>query len=383
VTRPGDLPLQGVRVLDLTRHLPGPYATLLLADLGAQVDKLEDPGGDPTRCLPFGAPDQATYFAGLNRGKRSLVLNLKAEGAAAAVLRLAGRYDVLVEGFRPGVLDRLGLGHAVLQAAHPRLVVCAISGYGQTGPDRLRAGHDLGYQARAGTVGYGGSTAGPAIPGAQVADVGAAVFAAVGILAALLGRAHTGRGRVVDVALAESATAFLHMQLAAHLSGGLPLGRGTDTLNGGLPCYRLYRTRDGRHLAVAALEPRFFGALCERLGRPELVEPAYSGGEAALSVHRVLEALFASEPLSTWEARLAGLDACVEPVREAEEVVHDAQFQARGLFSGGPAGERRMATPLRFGPLTEAAAPKLGADSRAVLEEAGFTPEEIHALGVP
>jgi alpha-methylacyl-CoA racemase len=132
------LPLAGLRVLDLTRHLPGPYATLVLADLGAQVDKLEEPSGDPTRTLPFGAKEGASYFAGLNRAKRSLVLDLKAQGGVAALLRLAGHYDVLVEGFRPGVLERLGLGHAVLQAAHPRLVVCALSGFGQTGPDRRR-----------------------------------------------------------------------------------------------------------------------------------------------------------------------------------------------------------------------------------------------------
>jgi alpha-methylacyl-CoA racemase len=375
------LPLAGLRVLDLTRHLPGPYATLLLSDMGAQVDKLEEPGGEPNRAMPFGAGEQASYFAGLNRGKRSLVLNLKAPGVAAAVLRLAGHYDVLVEGFRPGVLERLGLGHDVLRTAHPGLVVCAISGFGQAGPDRLRAGHDLGYQARAGLVGYGGGAGGPAIPGPQVADIGGALFAVVGILASLVERARTGRGRLVDVALAEAATAFLHMHLAAHLAGGLPLGRGTDLLNGGLPNYRLYPTADGRHLAVAALEPRFFAALCERLGRPELAAPAYAGGADAARVHRTLEALFASAPLSTWEARLAGLDACVEPVREAVEVPADAQFQARGLFVQGASGERRMATPLRFGPLPEAPSPGVGAHTRRVLAEAGFTDAEMDALG--
>jgi len=383
VIEPGDLPLAGIRVLDLTRHLPGPYATLLLAELGAQVDKLEEPGGDPTRGLPFGAAEHETYFAGLNRGKRSLVLDLKRAGAPASVFRLAGRYDVLVEGFRPGVLDRLGLGHQALRAAHPRLVICALSGFGQIGPDRHRAGHDLGYQARAGLVGYGGGAGGPAIPGAQVADVGGALFAAVGILAALQGRTRTGQGRVVDVALADSATAFLHMQLAAHLSGGLPLGRGTDALNGGLPCYRLYRTEDGRHLAVAALEPRFFAALCERLGRPELARPAYAGGAEAASVHRALEVLFASAPLAVWETRLAGLDACVEPVREPAEVVQDVQFQARGLFPALPGQGRTMATPLRLGPPAAAPAPRLGADTRQVLREAGFTEAELAALGIP
>jgi alpha-methylacyl-CoA racemase len=374
-----DLPLAGLRVLELTRHLPGPYATLVLSDLGAQVDKLEEASGDPARGLPFGAEAEASYFAGLNRGKRSLVLDLKAQGAAQLVLRLAGRYDVLVEGFRPGVLERLGLGHATLLKAHPRLVVCALSGFGQTGPDRLRAGHDLGYQARAGVVGYSG---GSGLPGGQLADVGGALFAVVGILAAVQERTRTGKGRLVDVALADAATAFLHMHLAAHLSGGLPLRPGKDLLNGGLPCYRLYGTADGEQLAVAALEPRFFSALCERLGRPELAAPAYAGGAEADAVHRALEALFASAPLATWEARLSGLDACVEAVRAPSDVPQDAQFRARGLFVEGTQGERRLATPLRFGPLPEKGAPALGADTRAVLGEAGFSEAEMDDLDV-
>ena len=372
------LPLTGLRVLDLTRHLPGPYATLLLSDLGAQVDKLEEPSGDPTRRLPPEGPEAGGYFTGLNRGKRSLVLNLKAAGAAAAFLRLCGHYDVLVEGFRPGVLERLGVGQAALRAAHPRLVVCALSGFGQTGPDRLRAGHDLSYQARAGVVGYASA---PAVPGGQVADVGGALFAVVGILAALAGRSRTGEGRFVDVALADAATAFLHLHLAAHLAGGLPLRQGRDFLNGGLACYRLYRTADGRHLAVAALEPHFFSALCERLGRPELAAKAYGQGGEAEEVHRELEALFASAPLSAWEARLEGLDACVEAVRTPQELPEDAQFRARGLFVPGPVGER-LATPLRFGPLPEAPAPALGAHTREVLAEAGFTVAEMDALAV-
>jgi alpha-methylacyl-CoA racemase len=374
-----DLPLAGLRVLDLTRHLPGPYATLVLSDLGAQVDKLEEASGDPTRGLPFGAEAEASYFAGLNRGKRSLVLDLKAPGAPRLLLRLAGHYDVLVEGFRPGVLARLGLGHETLQEAHPRLVVCALSGFGQTGPDRLRAGHDLGYQARAGVLGYSG---GAGLPGGQLADVGGALFAVVGILAALQERTRTGRGRLVDVALADSATAFVHMHLAAHLSGGLPLRPGKDLLNGGLPCYRLYGTADGQQLAVAALEPRFFSALCERLGRPELAAPAYAGGAEAEAVHQALEALFASAPLATWEARLSGLDACVEAVRALEDVPADAQFRARGLFAAGARGARRLATPLRFGPLPERGTPALGADTRAVLAEAGFSEAEMDGLGV-
>jgi alpha-methylacyl-CoA racemase len=377
-----DLPLAGLRVLDLTRHLPGPYATLLLADLGAQVDKLEEAQGDPARALPFGATEAESFFAVLNRGKRSLVLDLKAKGMAQAFLRLAGHYDVLLEGFRPGVLERLGLSHAVLLATHPRLVVCALSGFGQTGPDRLRAGHDLGYQARAGVLGYAGGAEAPGIPGGQLADVGGALFAVVGILAALQGRTRTHEGRVVDVALADAATAFLHMQLAAHLAGGLPLRPGEDLLNGGLPCYRLYTTADGRQLAVAALEPRFFTALCERLGRPDLVEKAYAGGAEAQVVHRALEALFLQAPLETWEARLSGLDACVEPVRLPEEVPKDTHFQARGLFFRDGQGRPTMATPVSLGPRATRPAPALGAHTRKVFEEAGFSAEEMAVLGI-
>jgi alpha-methylacyl-CoA racemase len=372
------LPLAGLRVLDFTRHLPGPYATLLLSDLGAAVDKVEEASGDPARQLPFGAAESASYFAGLNRGKRSVVLNLKRRDVQAAVLRLVRHYDVLVEGFRPGVLERLGLSHRALMQAHPGLVVCALSGFGQSGPDALRAGHDLGYQARAGVVGYGG----PGMPGGQVADVGGALFAVVGILAAVHECARTHKGRLVDVALAESATAFVHMHLAAHLLGGLPLHRGKDILNGGLACYRLYRTKDGRQLAVGALEPRFFSQLCQRLGHPEWAPLAYASEEEAESLGQKLEALFASAPLASWEERLAGLDACVEAVRQLDEVPKDAHFLARGIVVEGAHGRRQLATPVRFGPLPEAEAPALGAHTRTVLAEAGFSEAEMDALGV-
>jgi crotonobetainyl-CoA:carnitine CoA-transferase CaiB-like acyl-CoA transferase len=369
--------LAGVRVLDLTRHAPGPYATLLLADLGAAVLKLEQPGGDPTRAMPPGGAGEA--FAALNRGKRSIVLDLKRPGALQAARRLLEHMDVLVEGFRPGVLDRLGLGHQQLLADFPRLVLCAISGFGQDGPDRLRAGHDLGYQARAGLLGLGGRDGAPAIPGGQVADIGGAWVAVTGILAALLERGRTGRGRLVDVALAEAATSFLQLDLSAAARGApLPVA-GQGSLDGGLPSYGLYRTADGRWLAVAALEPHFFAELCERLGLPDLTAEAYGGGEPAERVRRMLVQTFASASLATWEERLSGLDACVEPVRRVDEVLVDPQFQARGLFPGGGL----LATPLRLAPPLDHPAPGLGEHTRQVLTEAGLTPAELDALGVP
>lgn len=361
-------------MLDLTRLAPGPYATLVLADLGAEVLKLEPPEGDGTRAMPPGG--EGEVFAALNRGKRSLVLDLKRPGATDAVRRILGRCDVLVDGFRPGVLDRLGLGHAVLMDAFPRLVLCALSGFGQTGPDRHRAGHDLGYQARAGLLAMGGRDGAPALPGSQVADVGGAWVAVSGILAALLERGSTGRGRLVDVSLVEAATSFAALHLGPALLGlpVAPAGRGA--LDGGLPSYGLYRTADGRWLAVAALEPRFFAALCERLGLGDLTAEAYGGGEGAEGVRQTLAGTFAGAPLATWRERLQGLDACVEPVLLPHEVARDAHLGARGLFPRPGV----LATPLRLGPPAAAAAPALGAHTREVLTEAGLTPGEIDAL---
>ncbi len=369
-----ELPLSGVRVLDLTRLAPGPYATLVLADLGAEVVKLEPPEGDASRAMPPGGEGQ--LFASLNRGKRSLVLDLKRAGAVEAVRRVLARCDVLVEGFRPGVMDRLGLGHAALLEEFPRLVVCALSGFGQTGPDRDRAGHDLGYVARAGLLAMGGRDGEPAMPGAQVADIGGAWVAVSGVLAALLERVRTGRGRLVDVSLVESATSFAALHLGPALLG-LPVApAGQGFLDGGLPSYGLYRTADDRWLAVGALEPKFFAALCERLGLGDLTAEAYGGGAGAERVRAMLAQTFAGASLATWQERLAGLAACVEPVLRPEEVCRDAHLAARGLFPG--AGQ--LATPLHLGHAAPAPAPGLGEHTRQVLAEAGLTPAEIDAL---
>lgn len=363
-----------MRVLDLTRLAPGPYATMVLADLGAEVLKLEPPEGDATRCMPPGG--DGALFAALNRGKRSVVLDLRRPGAVDAVLRITARCDVLVEGFRPGVLDRLGLGHASLLERFPRLVVCALSGFGQTGPDRGRAGHDLGYVARAGLLAMGGQGGVPAIPGGQVADVGGAWVAVSGILAALLGRATSGRGRLVDVSLVEAATSFGALHLGPALLG-LPVPpAGQGALDGGLPSYGLYRTADDRWLAVAALEPKFFAALCERLGLGDLTAEAYGGGEAAERVRAALVRTFAGATLAEWRERLTGLDACVEPLLLPAEVLADAHLAGRGL-SPRPGV---LATPLRIGPPAALPAPALGEHTRGVLAEAGLSPAEIDAL---
>ena len=371
------LPLEGVKVLDLSRLLPGPYATLVLADLGATVDKLEEPGsGDYTRHSPPMKDDTSALFLGLNRNKRSIGVDLKQPEGVATLKALVKHYDVLVESFRPGVLDRLGVGFEVLAKENPRLIFCSISGYGNTGPDRLKAGHDLNYIARSGALAYGGADGGPpAMPGVQMADIGGgSLFALIGILAALHERHTTGKGRFVDVSMTDGSMAFLHMHLAARLlmgSEGTPLARGKEALNGGYPCYGLYRTRDDRWLAVGSLEPKFFAGLCAAIERPELLSGAYDIGEAGQKIRGELEQVFASRTQAQWVELFKPLDLCVEPVLEGDEILKDPQLQARGLFA--KEGEVIwLRTPLRFGDVAIRPPPSIGQHTAEILRECGL-----------
>ena len=371
------LPLDGLKVLDLSRLLPGPYATLVLADLGAIVDKVEEPGaGDYTRHSPPMKDDTSALFLGLNRNKRSIGIDLKSTEGVATLKALVKHYDVLVESFRPGVLDRLGVGFEVLRKENPRLIFCSISGYGNTGPDRLKAGHDLNYIARSGALAYGGSNGGPpAMPGVQLADIGGgSLFALIGILAALHERHTTGKGRFVDVSMTDGSTAFLHMHLAARLimgNEGTPLARGSEALNGGYACYGLYRTSDDRYLAVGSLEPRFFAGVCNAIERPELLSGAYDVGEPGKKIRAELEKVFASRTQAHWVALFKPLDLCVEPVLEGDEILDDPQLKARGLFT--KEGEVIwLRTPLRFGDVPIRPPPTIGQHSAEILRECGL-----------
>lgn len=371
------LPLSGIKILDLSRLLPGPYATLVLADLGATVDKVEDPnGGDYTRHMPPLKGDTSALFLGLNRNKRSIVVDLKSPEGVAQLKQLAKHYDVLVETFRPGVMDRLGVGFEHLIKENPKLIYCSLSGYGNTGPDRLRAGHDLDYIARSGVLAYGGEAGGaPAMPGVQIGDVGGSLFAVIGILAALHERATTGKGRFVDISLTDSSMAFLHMHLAARLimeKEGGPLQRGREPLNGGYACYGVYRTRDDRYLAVGALEPKFFQGVCAALERPELFGEAYdttNGGAARARAE--LEKIFATRTQAEWVTLFQAHDLCVEPVREGDDVLNDPQLVARGHFvrDGGVVWLR---TPLHLGERPIVPPPALGQHTTEILKECGL-----------
>ncbi len=371
------LPLAGLKVLDLSRLLPGPYATLVLADLGAQVDKLEEPGsGDYTRHSPPMKDDTSALFLGLNRNKRSIGVDLKSPAGVATLKGLVKHYDVLVESFRPGVLDRLGVGYEVLSHENPRLIFCSISGYGNTGPDRLKAGHDLNYIARSGALAYGGLDGGaPAMPGVQMADIGGgSLFAIVGILAALHERHSTGKGRFVDVSMTDGSMAFLHMHLAARLlmgAEGTPLARGREALNGGFACYGLYKTKDDRYLAVGSLEPKFFAGVCAAIDRPDLLEGAYDVGHGSKKVRAELEKIFTSRTQAEWASLFKPLDLCVEPVLEGDEILNDPQLQARGLFAK-EGGVIWLRTPLRFGDVPIVPPPAIGQQTEEILRECGL-----------
>jgi crotonobetainyl-CoA:carnitine CoA-transferase CaiB-like acyl-CoA transferase len=379
-------PLTGVRVLDLTRYIPGPYCTMLLADLGADVVKVEEPPfGDPTRLVPPAVGADTAAHRALNRNKRSITVDLRNEAGAAVVRRLAGRADVLVEAFRPGVLARRGLGAESLLAEHPRLVYCSITGYGQGGPQAGRAGHDVDYAALGGLLAVIRDAEGrPVLPGAQLADMTGALLAALGILSALLARERTGRGQLVDVSLLEGVLALMTVPAARRTAGGPSMA--VNELAGSHACYNLYRCRDGRHLAVGALEPKFWESLCRALGRPELVARQWEPGPAAGDTIRVLAETFAAKDRDDWIRELSAVDACVEPILEPDEALTQPQVNARrAVVEGDPGGGalRLPATPLRLGATpcsSSRPAPRLGEHTDAVLVEVGYGAEEIARL---
>lgn len=382
-------PLRGVRVLDLSRLLPGPMCTLYLADLGADVIKVEDTGaGDYARSLaPGSAPRRGTtaWYRALNRNKRSLAVDLKTQSGHATFMTLAGRADVIVEGFRPGVVASLRIDYDRVRARNPRIVYCALSGYGQTGPRAAAAGHDVNYLGYAGTLNYSGRRGGgPALANLQVADLlGGAASAAIGILAALFGAARTGHGRYVDVAMADAVLAHQIFLLGALEDAGTVAPRGEDLLTGGVPCYGVYATRDARWVAVGALETKFWRTLCEALGRPDLVALQFATGAEGERVRAALEAVFAAATLAEWRARLEGVDCCVTPVLTFEEALADAQFAARAMIVERPDGSRQYAPPFKLSPPAFDVvrdAPAHGEHTGEILREAGFGEAAIAAL---
>jgi alpha-methylacyl-CoA racemase len=393
-TRPpadGGGPLEGVRVLDLSRLLPGGFCSLLLADFGAEVLKVEDTGmGDYLRwAAPYygGAEDSArsALFLALARGKRSIRLDLKEQGGREVLRRLAREHDVLLESFRPGVLARLGVGYERLREENPGLVYCAITGYGQDGPYTSRPGHDIDYLALNGMLGLTGESDGPpVVPAAQVADVGGAVMAAFGVLVALRERECSGEGQVVDVSMFDGSLSWLSLVASKYLCDGEAPRRGEPELAGGLVCYRPYACKDG-WVALGALEPKFWQAFCRGMGREDLVEKHLerSGTEA----HAEVERIFLDRTRAEWAEFASRHDCCLEPVLGLDEALDSELVRARQMVvdvdQPGTDGVSQLGVPVKLsrtpgGP--SGPGPVLGEHTEEVLGTLGYSDEEVEAL---
>ncbi len=388
---PGLLPLAGVRVLDLTRLLPGPYCTLALADFGAEVIKVEDvERGDGIRAVPPLHPGSrvSAWHLMLNRGKQSVALNLKDPRGRAALERLVDTADVLVEGFRPGVAARLGIDHASLSVRNPRLISCSLSGYPPGSPYEDMVGHDLNYLALAGVLDLIGPRDGPpVVPGVQIADLGGgAQPALVGILLALLVRARTGRGQHVAVSMLDGSLAWLQRAASVYFATGVAPSRGQLDLGGGYACYQVYACRDGRYLTLAALEERFWATLCRFVGRPELI-PLQFAPERQEELLRFFQGYFQTRTRDEWFAALRDLEVCVAPVRTVAEALDDPAARARGLMLEtedpqlGPM--RQLGTPIVLSDTParpHAPAPALGEHTDAILGALGYDAAELARL---
>jgi crotonobetainyl-CoA:carnitine CoA-transferase CaiB-like acyl-CoA transferase len=397
------LPLEGVRVLDLSRLLPGGFCSLLLADFGADVVKVEDTGmGDYIRWSPpyYDGVDESArsaLFLSLNRNKRSIRLDLKSERGREVLLRLVREYDVVLESFRPGVLDRLGVGYERMREQNPGLVYCAISGYGQDGPKRDASGHDTNYLGLIGLLGLTGELGGQPVQAAgQIADLGGgALMAAFGIMTALrerdgggMGSASrgSGEGQLVDVSMSDGALSWLAMVAAAYFADGIVPRRGQLPLAGSLICYRPYECADG-WMALGALEPKFWLQFCRGVGREELIAKQFEppGSDA----HAEVKEIFKARTRAEWEAFAREHDCCLEPVLELDEALSSELVRARGMVvdSEQPGAERairQLGIPVKLartpGEHGRQPGPALGEHTETVLREAGYSDAEVAEL---
>ncbi len=404
------LPLEGIRVLDLSRLLPGGFCSLLLADFGADVLKVEDTGmGDYIRWSPpyvEGVQDSAksALFLSLNRNKRSIRLDLKHERGREALLALVRGYDVVLESFRPGVLDRLGVGYERMREVNPGIVYCAISGYGQSGPKREASGHDMNYLGLVGLLGLtgergDGAGGAPIQAAGQIADLGGgALMAAFGIMAALHerdgapargdrpARPGSGAGQVVDVSMADGALSWLAMVAAAYFADGTVPHRGELPLAGSLVCYRPYECADG-WVTLGALEPKFWQAWCRGVGREDLIERQFErpGSDA----HAQVQAIFRARSRADWEAFAREHDCCLEPVLDLDEALRSELVREREMVveldqPGAERPVRQLGIPVKLdrtpGSHARLPGPVLGEHTEQALLEAGYSAEQVAEL---
>ncbi len=342
--------LTGITVLDLSAFLPGPYLTLAMADHGAEVIKIEPPGGEHGRQIGLVDGDTTVFFRNLNRGKKSVVIDLKAAAGRAALLTLSETADVFIESFRPGVAKRLGVDYDAIRARNPGIVYCSISAFGQHGPYAARPAHDLATEAMSGVLSITlGQDDQPALPGIPVADVVSGLQGLSAVLMALLRRATTGQGDYIDISMHDSMVASCLNVLGPAIAENRQQIAKHERTTGGAAFYRLYRTADGRHLALAGQEEKFIRNLLDALGRPDLIAPCLQGpGPHQAPVMAFLEGVFQQKPLAEWLAWLDGRDICYGPVLSFPEMLQDPHLQQRGMMLTDAAGHRHIGPPITF-----------------------------------
>ncbi|HEV8575047.1 MAG TPA: CaiB/BaiF CoA-transferase family protein [Dehalococcoidia bacterium] len=381
------MPLDGIRILDLTRQAPGPYCTMLLGDLGADVIIVEEAPGAGRR-MEMGMSERTQAFWALNRNKRSIGLNLKDPRAQEAFLKLAEYADVVIEGFRPGVVRRLGVDYDAVSARNPRLIYCSLSGYGQSGPYAGLVGHDINYISIGGALGMIG-TAGspPAIPMNIIADfAGGGLYAAFSILAAVIARENTGRGQYVDIAMSDGVTSLLAFPASQYFAAGMVPKPGVEMLNGGAPYYAVYEAKDGKWLSIGCIEPWFWSELCKALDCEDYI-PHQMNRDKHPEIFEALRTKFNEKTRDEWFEELRHHDICVGPVYSLDEVFDDPHVQARGMVTEVQHAEFGPVKQVGVGPKlsdtpgsVRTTAPRRGEHTSALLREAGYSDAEIEEM---
>ena len=380
-------PLDGIRVIDLSRLLPGPYATMLMADLGAEVIKIETPVlGDYMRLIPpfvenkeTGETISAAYLM-VNRNKKSVALNFRNKRGKEILMRLVREADVLIESFRPGQVDRWGMGYDALRTVNPRLVYCSLSGYGQSGPYKDRAGHDLNYIALNGLLAANGVASGPPIPPAvQIADLSGGMLATISILAALIGRDKAGAGQYLDVSLFDGALSWAGTIIGGTYAAGKKTERGKMQLNGGMACYNVYATKDDQYITIGAIEPHFWSAFCKAVDRDDL-----NARQQEYEAVPLVAAVIKTRTLDEWLTLFKTLDACIEPVRDFSAVFSDPHVKHRGLINEmtvpGFGKIPQIGSVFVFAKNSPTPPPRQGEHTRKVLGSIGISESELGDL---
>jgi crotonobetainyl-CoA:carnitine CoA-transferase CaiB-like acyl-CoA transferase len=382
--------LDGFKMLDLTRLLPGGYCSMLLADLGMEVVKVEDPfQGDYFRQMKPIHKEEGAYFLGINRNKKSMHLNLKTPEGKKIFFELAQRFDVILEGFRHGVVERLGIGYQAIRSINNRIIYCSISGYGQDGPYRKRSGHDINYIALAGLLAISGEKfKPPAIPPVPIADIGVGgTMSAFAILAALIAREKTGSGQYIDISMTDGMLSWLCMHMAKFFSDGNPPKRGEYEMGGASPCYNVYETLDSKYISIGILEPKFWANFCEALGREDLIPKQFSEGKERSLLFDEIRKIIRTKTRQEWEVLFKDIDACFEPVLEFDEVISHPQFLYREMFKeiDHPVEGKikQIVFPIKFSETPgeiKTPPPLAGEHTELVLRSLGYSQSEIEHL---